>query len=341
MKSIKLILVKFVLWIEVSCIAACSSIGAINPPATISPVSTSTSPVAIMPTSLPFTGKIVFIGFDKISDNNRVYVMTATGGELTDISPPNLLSIEDLSWSPDGQYIAFDAFKNGAIQIFKMKLIDSNLAQLTFGEKDSYLPSWSPDGERIMFISSSQDILGNNDRPVQQIYTMKSDGAEVHHLIVATKAENTPMSGSYRNDGFISVSEPITRHSYVNYIVSSDGVIQEQFPEFVTDFFPVWSPDNKFVLLSTLRTDCSGIVIMKADDSKSTCLIIGKKATTPLVYAGAASWSPDGNYIIFSANIENNNGIGNIYVMKPDESELTRLTYLSEDVGGAVWSPEP
>jgi len=117
-------------------------------------------------------------------------------------------------------------------------------------------------------------------------------------------------------------------------------VIQKQFPELPSVFPPVWSPDGKFILFSTLRTDCSGIVIMKFDSREEKCLIIDNR-TNPPVYAGGASWSPDGNYIIFPTNLENSSGVGNLYAMKLDGSELTRLTYLSTGAGDAAWSAAP
>jgi Tol biopolymer transport system component len=342
MKSNVSNLLKFLMWVGVLFMGGCFPFGSINTQ-TFNPISANTlvSPVAVTPTLLPFIGKIAFIIFDKVMANNQIYIMNANGSEVTNITPPNLPVINHLSWSPNGQYIAFDAYKDDTFQIFKIKSDGSNLIQLTFREEDSFLPSWSPDGESIMFTSSSQDIRGDNGSPVQQIYIIKSDGSETHRFVVKTKAENTPMEGSYQNNGFISVSEQITRHSDTYYIVNLDGVIQKQFPEFSTDSSPVWSSDGKFILLSTLRTDCSGIVIMKFDSLEEKCLIIGER-TNPPVHAGSASWSPDGKYIIFSTNVENNNGVGNIYAMRPDGTELTRLTYFSKSgAGGAVWSSSP
>ena len=70
---------------------------------------------------------------------------------------------------------------------------------------------------------------------------------------------------------------------------------------------------------------------MKSDNSDEVCLKIeGMLPTT----TGPASWSPDGNYIIFSAFLD---GKSNIYAVKPDGTNLTLLVNL-EDVGVAVWS---
>jgi len=336
-------LIKIFLWIVTLCMAGCVPFGSIHETPTALLLTNTPISLVILtstPTVLPFTGRIAFIGDDKVLDYYHIYVMNANGSELMDITPPNLPAIAHLSWSPDGKYLAFDAFKDNAIQIFKMKADGSDLVQLTLGKMGGSRPSWSPDGETILFTSSSPNILGSSGDPVGQIYLMKSDGSDVRRFVVNTKADNTPMTGSYRKDGLVSVSESVTRYSITNYIVSMDGVIQKQFPKFVSEDYPVWSPDVKFYLLNTLRSDCSGIVITKIDGLGVKCLFVGTK-TNPPVYAGGASWSPDGQYILFSTNLENNNGTGNIYVMKTNGADLTRLTNLPKGAGEAVWTALP
>ena len=297
---------------------------------------------------LPFNGKIAFIVWNDAMLNNRIYVMKANGSEQTDITPANLYAIRDLAWSPDGQYLAFDAIAGQLHQIFKIKSDGSGLVQLTFREEDAQSPSWSPDGKYIIFDSTSPDILGNSftsgpqNQPVTQIYIMKADGSEVRRITVKTRNNNVPMSGQYRNDGLISVSEQISRQGQINYVVDSKGVIQKQFPQFEGDT-PIWSPDgNFFIRYSFLppSSDCSGDVIMKLDDNVEMCLKIGDKMNPPMQGYGY-SWSPDGNYILMTANLENDNAHADLYVMKLDGSNLTRLTYLSTRLVEPVWSAAP
>lgn len=331
-------LIRIFLWIVTLYMAGCVPFGSIHEtPTALVLTSTPIFPKDETPTVLPFIGKVAFLSTGKLGDPNHIYVMNANGSELIDVTPPDLPTIADLSWSPDGKTLAFDAFKDNTIQTFKMKADGSDLVQLTLGKMGGSRPSWSPDGETILFTSSSPNIQDSSGDPVGQIYLMKPDGSDMRRFIVSTKADNTPMTGSYRRDGLISVSEPITRNSFTNYIVSVEGVIQKQFPKFVSGDYPIWSPDGKFYLFNSLRRDCSGIVITKSDGSGEKCLIIGTK-TNPPVYSSDASWSPDGKYLIFTANLENNNHLGNIYVMKPDGSDLTRLTNLSAGTIGEAWS---
>ena len=327
------------------CLAGCSALGTTNtPPPVVTSFEISTPSLALTPTLLPFRGKIAFISDGKTWGDNHIYIINANGTGLTDVTPPNFSSIGNLAWSPDGQDIAFNATKDGLTQIFKMKADGSNLVQLTFGEQHSYSPSWSVGGENIIFGSSNQNIIDNSGLPVQQIYMMKPDGSDLHHFKVETKADNVSMSGRYRADGLIAVSEPVTRYANTNYIVNSDGVVQKQFPEFWTTAPVSWSPDGKVVIYSPNRNtpDCLGLILRKFDGASTLCLKIDEAITNQknnqIIGVDAASWSPDGKYIIFSSNLD---GDTDIYVIKPDDTGLTQITNLPGNEGGAVWSSLP
>lgn len=336
----------FNLWSLVLSFAILSAVGCSS--ITTTPISTptitkmTTSLPATIPTLLPYTGKIAFMNSNGPGYYYHIYVMNADGSGIKDVTPPNLLLINSLDLSPDEESIAFAVSIEGTSQIFKMKADGSNLKQLTFGEQNSFSPSWSPDGKYIIFSSSDEEIM--DDRHIvslqavlaEQIYIMKSDGSEVQRLIVKTEDENATMSGSYRNDGFISVSVPITRQYMKNYIVNLNGVIQKQFPEFTANMPIIWSPDNKYVLLTDVRTDCSGIIVMKPDGSDRECLVIDK--ISPQVQVYRASWSPDSKYIIFSSNLD---GDFDLYVVKTDGSGLTQLTNMPGNESEPVWSAKP
>lgn len=341
-------LLKIACWIAVLCAFGCSVPGGVKSPPPDKPsVGIPTFSTIVTPALLPLTGTIAFI-WGKSSSDNHVYVMNADGSEMIDITPQNLRFIDDLSWSPDGESIAFEAIKDGVIQIFKMKADGSGLVQLTSGEQHAYRPSWSPNGEYIMYETSDKDILDDSNFPASQIYLMKSDGSEPHRFTVDTRPDNASRNGFYRADGLISVSEPATKFARLNYVVNSDGIAQSQFPEFWTEAPFVWSPNGKFIAYAPDGRhpfNCLGLEIRKIDDNLRMCLKIDeilsgqtRGTDSPIFGVDVTAWSPDGAYILFSTSLE---GSANIYAISPDGSGLVRLTNLPGSEWGAVWWSAP
>ena len=99
---------------------------------------------------------------------------------------------------------------------------------------------------------------------------------------------------------------------------------------------PAWSPDGRLIVTVDIhRTDCSGIVTMKSDGSNETCLNID--GINSSIHVASPCWSPDGNFIIFAYEGPNFTS-GDIYVVKPNGSDLTRLVNLQQRLGNIIWS---
>jgi Tol biopolymer transport system component len=324
---------KIVMCLGILCLAGCFSIERISGmPLASTLTAIPTPPEKAIPTLSPLRGKIAFISGDML--DHHLQLMNANGSQLIDITPPGLREIRFLSWSPDGQYIAFSAWKDDNWRIFTIKSDGSNLAQLTYGKVWGNNPSWSPDGESIMFASSNPNILDESGKPVTQIYRMKPDGTDVHRFVIQAKPDNINMTGSYRKDGFIAVYEPIARYAFKNYVVNPEGEIQNKFPELIMSPMIAWSPDGKFVAYSPdpRISDCLGIEIMKFDKSEPKCLL--NKQPDSIVYFSGISWSPDGKFILFSSNLD---GDWDLYAINLNGGETFQLTNLPGDESNPSW----
>jgi Tol biopolymer transport system component len=96
------------------------------------------------------------------------------------------------------------------------------------------------------------------------------------------------------------------------------------------DTAPSWSPDGSKIAFASDRAGGRlQIFVMNADGSGVT------QVTSAAGISTNPAWSPDGSYIAFEATRD---GTREIYVMKPDGSAQTRLTFSDQNYGPS-WSP--
>ena len=90
-----------------------------------------------------------------------VWVLPAAGGAATRITDV-FNDARQPAWSPDGQTIAFFAYRDGGYDLWAVAPDGANQRKLTTGAYDDREPVWSHDGKRIAFSSDRGDPLGSN-----------------------------------------------------------------------------------------------------------------------------------------------------------------------------------
>ena len=112
------------------------------------------------------------------------------------------------------------------------------------------------------------------------------------------------------------------------------------------DYRPDWSPDGRKIAFTSNRDGNPEIYVMNADGSDPVRLTFSNGLASNLA-SNAADWSPDGRQIVFQSNrdypqfpnLENQPG-SEIYVMKADGTEQTRLTFNQARDVDPNWSPD-
>jgi Tol biopolymer transport system component len=129
-------------------------------------------------------GTQIIFASETIGDS-EIFVINADGSDQRQLTDNDA---EDWwpSWSPDGTQIAFMSGSGSNYEIYVMNVEGalqgtdgSNQQRLTNNHAENYRPSWSPDGEKIIF-TSNQDgdfeiIVMNADGSNQQQITNNSE----------------------------------------------------------------------------------------------------------------------------------------------------------------------
>ena len=192
-----------------------------------------------------------------------------------------------------------------------------------------FFPAWSPDGNKLAFISP---VTGNNN-----VYVINADGTGTTQLTF--------------NTGDVGVTSPAwspdgSKIAFQNdldgkiYVMDSDGTDVTPLTSTADGFNagPSWSPNGaKIAFMTTRHGGYPEIYVMNADGTNQTRL------TNDFDLDFDPSWSPDGSKILFMHDDAAASGDWpDIYVMNPDGTGATNLTNtaLFAEVS-AVWSPAP
>jgi dipeptidyl aminopeptidase/acylaminoacyl peptidase len=123
------------------------------------------------------------------------------------------------------------------------------------------------------------------------------------------------------------------------YVVDADGENLRQLTnnEF-RDEFATWSPDGERIAYGSLRNGNFDIFVAWSDGAGT------RRITTHPAADFRPSWSPDGEWLAFASSRHAVDGVDtdnlDIYVMRPDGSEVRRLTQHPLLALRPSWSPE-
>lgn len=126
----------------------------------------------------PDGATIVFSSDRDDPDNAMLYLMNADGSDQRRLSSALTDDQVGARWSHDGQWILFHSnpLVDGMprFDLFKIRPDGSELTRLTDSPGNNFMGDWSPDGQRIVFVSQRD---GN-----RELYVMDADGGNQTRL---------------------------------------------------------------------------------------------------------------------------------------------------------------
>jgi len=202
-------------------------------------------------------------------------------------------------------------------QIAVIALDGTGFTPLTPGGVTAYTPSVSHDGTRIAY---SQQNSGSD----YDIWVMNIDGTNQHRITTDPAYEDHP---TWSPDG----TRIAFARNYAIYVMDADGGnVRRLSPAGTTnDNGPAWSPDGTRIAFHSGAGVPAHIYTVKPDGSALTPL------TSGLDNDYFPTWSTDGSRIAFGSG---RGSVGGIWSMRADGSDLRRLSSGGFDIY-AAWSP--
>ena len=204
----------------------------------------------------------------------------------------------------------------------------TSLQQLTHEPSQDFYADWSPDGQKIAFIS---DRSGS-----WNIWVIRLDGSHPQALT----ADHQATSPTWNPDGTM-IAYATDRESGMRFwtdlwTMKSDGSFQKPLGQTPTlkDLVPSWSPDGKYIAF--LRMDMTAVPawrIIRLDmESKQFHEIASDK-----ILFSRLTWSPNGKEIAF---VSDRSGKPELWIMDRDGKETRPITHDGAEKKHPDWSPD-
>ena len=181
--------------------------------------------------------------------------------------------------------------------------------------------SWSPDGQRVLFVSARD---GNHE-----IYVANADGSNVVNLTHSNGYDSQP---AWSPDGRgIAFSSQRDGNVDIFIMDANGGNLRQLTTDRGFDEWPAWSPDGRQIAFVSDQDGNNEIYTIKIDGSDQQRITNNKADDWPV------AWSPDGRYLVFGSNRDGN---WNLYVVNATGGEPSQLTNDPADEREPAWSPD-
>ena len=250
--------------------------------------------------------------------------------------------------SPDG----------ARLDIFVVRPDGTGQRRLTTDPGTDMSPVWSPDGQRIAFVSELHGTVDQRKAlvaaqtarrigaPLQQVFVMSADGSNPTQV-----TRDGGFAPTWSPDGrqlaFVGVADWRADDSIQEwstkrdiFVIDTDGSnLRNITKQAGSDNYPTWSPDGRSIAFAAHREAhaWAEIYVINVDGSNQRRLTFNTPGTFEECCDDSfPRWSPDGRWISF---VSKRDGNSELYKMHPDGTEQTRLTKNSGFDAYASWSP--
>jgi len=253
-----------------------------------------------------------------------------------------LLSSDNKDDTLTGTLVFSAQDEEGKNQIFTMRPDGSGLRQLTVMNGSSVQPSWSPDGQQIVFSSFNQHTSVG-----PAVWVMNADGSDLRplHDFEPETERSSALNGN--NPRWSPDGTKVAFDLCVNCQVSTNpaifvfDLVSEELTRLTVEplghssMHPSWSQDGTRIAFTANRDYVDAdtlrfrrdLYVMDADGNNQTRITTTGNATRPV-------WSPDGNKIAYEWGIQGNS----VFLYDISSGEITQVDSGLEFSGTPMWN---
>lgn len=248
------------------------------------------------------------------------------------------------------------------------------LTRLTANPGTDWMPSWSPKGDLIAYVSSPT-IIDHQSNPTQDIYVVPATGGPPTRLTANDKVDGYNPEFSPDGSKILYSTTMQSQGLGIWTIPSNGGTPTRVYDSSANDYWPSWSPDGTRIVFYSEQTKPASLWIVSSNgtnpwrftwDNEDYCPCWSPDGTEIVVHSTYrtgnqelwivsvpdgipkqltntswqeyhASYSPDGRWIAFGSNRSGKNGL---WIMPAAGGEQILVV---DDIGWGVspsWSPD-
>lgn len=175
---------------------------------------------------------------------------------------PNSFGTRAPQSSREGNLVVYESNADDNLELFLLELSDLNLShftpehinpkRITYNQNDDGSPSFFPDGKRVIFVSSRNDV--------NQLITIDIDGKnEKHFNPNRFDCYNPAVSPDGKTIAFMSARYG----DWEIYLIDADGKNERQITNDIgRSITPTFSPDGRYLAFVSDRSDAFHIYLM-------------------------------------------------------------------------------
>jgi Tol biopolymer transport system component len=265
-------------------------------------------------------GWIVFTSIQGV--DSAIFLMTDDGRAVRKITPNDACGNRP-QWSPNGRWIVFHDCTEEA-DLMRIRLMGLQMEPLTKPPFETWHFLWSPNSEQIM-VQTYEPL---------ELFIIGIDQSNERFLA------RDYLANAWSPDGtWIYARSSRSFEAALVRIHAESGLIEDLLPSELSLGSISWSPDGERIVMNGRINDHDQLYVAPSQGGQYQEIAIHP----PMFRIQHPQWSPTGEWIAFTGTYEVGDDFFrkmHVYRIRPDGSDLQRLTHQAATLSDLQWSPD-